>query len=320
MNKKLAITSFWPLGEEILQAIQAAAVGYDIIDLQNNPSDGDLSQTEIVFGNVDSQTLAKMPNVKWIHAQTAGVEGFLSSEYNLPADVILTNSSGGYGISIAEYMLTTTLMLLRNAPAYFVKQQQKDWSAAGRAYNIYGAKVLVIGLGDIGGRFGQICHGLGAKTVDGVVRSPRSQKPDYIHKLYTIDDLDAAIVDADIIALALPGTGETAGVLTRARLAALKKGAVIVNVGRGSAIDQDALVDLLKAGHIGGAALDVTTPEPLPQDNPLWGLPNVIITPHISHGGRDNTAQLVVGKFVEYVEDYIAGRPFKKVVDRQAGY
>ena len=319
MNKTIAIASFWPLPEDVLNKIRQAAPGYDLIDMSKNPTQAQLDQCEIIFGNVSAQTFANMPNVKWIHAQTAGVEGFLNPAYNLPGHVILTNSSGGYGVSIAEYMLTGTLMLLRRAKAYIQQQQQKIWADAGRAYNIYNAQVLVVGLGDIGGRYGEICHHLGAK-VSGVVRTPRANPPAYIDKLYTIDQLDTALKGADIVALALPGTGDTAGILSKARMAAMKKGAIIINVGRGTAIDQDGMIQLLQSAHLGGAALDVMVPEPLPSESPLWTMPNVIITPHISHGGRDNTAELVVGKFTQYLEDYLAGRPFARVVDKQAGY
>ena len=138
--------------------------------------------------------------------------------------------------------------------------------------------------------------------------------------LFTTNHIDEAIKDADIVALALPGTGETTGILSRKRLSGMKEGAIIVNIGRGSAIDQDALIELLQNGHIGGAALDVTTPEPLPPNNPLWDIPNVLITPHISHGGRDNVSGLIIDKFIRYLDDYVNGRPFQRVIDRNTGY
>ena len=318
-NKKIAISSFWPLPPEVLAKIQAAAPEYELLDLSTKPTGGQLLDCEILFGNAHAEIVRKMPNLKWVHAQTAGVEGYVSPEMGLSENILLTNSSGAYGISIAEYMLTVTLMLLRNASGYIAQQKEHVWKALGRAHNLYGCNVTVIGMGDIGGRYAYLCHAMGA-TVSGVVRSQRAGKPEYISKLFTTGQVDEAIQDADIVALALPGTGETAGILSRQRLANMKKGALIVNVGRGSAIDQDALIELLASGHLGGAGLDVTTPEPLPRDNPLWDMPNVIITPHTSHGGRDNTSELVVGKFVRYLKDYLAGRPFERVVDRKAGY
>ena len=319
MTKKIAISSFWPLPQDVLAKISSTAPGHEILDLSTNPSEAELQDCEILFGNVGPDVVSKMPSLKWVHAQTAGVEGYISPAMGLREDIFLTNSSGAYGISIAEHMLTVTLMLLRNASGYVAQQQEHTWKFLDTARNIHDCNVTVIGMGDIGGRYASICNALGA-TVSGIVRSKRNSKPAYVDKLFITDELDEALANADIIALALPGTGETAGILSRQRLANLKKGAVIINVGRGSAIDQDALIEILASGHLGGAGLDVTTPEPLPQDNPLWDMSNVIITPHVSYGGRDNPSELVVGKFVRYLEDYLNGKPFERVVNRGAGY
>ena len=317
-KKKIAIASLWPLSANMLERIRQTAPGYELLDLSEKPSDTELAQCEIIFGNPQPELFSKMPNLKWMHAQTAGVEWYLGPG-GLRENVVLTNSSGAYGISIAEHMLTVTLMLLRNARAYIDGQYKKEWESAITARNIYDCHVAVIGLGDIGGRYAQLCHGMGA-VVSGVVRSPRAGIPPYVNEIFTVSQIEDAIKTADVVALALPGTDETVNILSKERLSKMKKGALVTNVGRGSAIDQDALIELLQSGHLGGAALDVTTPEPLPEDNPLWEMPNVIITPHISHGGRDNTAGLVIDKFLWYLDDYLAGRPFERVVDRVAGY
>jgi phosphoglycerate dehydrogenase-like enzyme len=139
--------------------------------------------------------------------------------------------------------------------------------------------------------------------------------------MYTTDNLDEALCGADIIALCLPGTDGTRGMFGRKRLESLKRGAYILNVGRGSALDQEALADLLDSGRIGGAGLDVTEPEPLPANSRLWAHPNAIITPHISGGmSLELTLDLIVDKFVRYLGDYIDGNVFEKAVDRQVGY
>jgi len=315
MKKTLAFISFWPFPEDLLAKIKAAAPEYKLLDLSKEYTDAQLTDVEIIFGNVDPKIINKTPNLKWIHTETSGVEGYL----NLPENILLTNSSGTYGISIAEHMLNFTLMLLRNSPGYVHQQREHIWETTYSARNLYNCNVLVIGMGDIGGRYAYICHTMGA-NVNGVVRTTRKAKPQYVNKLYTTDQLNEAIKDADIIALALPGTDETAGILSREVLSATKKGTFIINIGRGSAIDQIALIELLQNGHLGGAALDVTTPEPLPSSNPLWDMPNVIITPHISYGGRDNTSGLVIDRFTRYLADYQNGRPFERVVDRKIGY
>jgi len=319
MKKNIVISSYWPLPAALLAKISAAAPNHYLLDLSTNPTCEQLAECEILFGNVGADVIAKMPNLKWVHAQTAGVDMYINPSAPLSNDIMLTNSSGAYGISIAEHMLNFTLMLLRNSAGYISQQRDHVWKGIGTARNLHSCSVTVVGMGDIGGRYAMLCNAMGA-TVNGVVRNPRSNVPQYVSNLYTTEKIDKAIQDADIVALALPGTGETTGILSRQRLEGMKKGAIILNVGRGSAIDQDALIELLKCGHIGGAGLDVTSPEPLPQDSPLWAMPNVIITPHVSHGGRDNTTGLVVDKFVRYLTDYLNGRPFERVIDRVAGY
>ena len=318
-TKKIAISSFWPFDQSATERVQTAAPGHELLDLSTNPTDQQLAECEILFGNAKIETIRKMTSLKWMHAQTAGVDWYVDPATGVPENIILTNSSGAYGISIAEYMLTTTLMLLRHAPGYVAQQQQHVWKDLGSAKNLYNSNVTVVGMGDIGGRYAYLCHTMGAH-VSGVVRTPRANKPEYVKNLFTTAELKTAVRDADIVALALPGTGETEGLLSRRVLSNMKKGAIIINVGRGSAIDQDALTDLLQSSHLGGAALDVTTPEPLPTDNPLWDMPNVIITPHISYGGRDNNFELILQKFLRYLADYLQGRPFEHVVDRKVGY
>ena len=318
-TKKIAISSFWPFDQHATARLGAAAPGYELLDLSTSPTDQQLAECEILFGNANIETIRKMTSLKWMHAQTAGVDWYVDPATGVPENVLLTNSSGAYGISIAEYMLTVTLMLLRHTPGYVTQQQQHVWKDIGSAKNLHDSNVTVVGLGDIGGRYAYLCNTMGA-SVNGVVRTVRANKPEYVKNLFTTSQLETAIQNADIVALALPGTGETAGLLSRAILSSMKKGALIINVGRGSAIDQDALTDLLQSGHIGGAALDVTTPEPLPTASPLWDMPNVIITPHISYGGRDNNFELIFQKFLRYLADYQHGRPFQHVVDRKVGY
>jgi len=259
-------------------------------------------------------------NLKWFHSQMAGVDSYLQPEFNLPDHVILTNSSGAYGVGISEHLITVTMMLLRRMGEYMHLQSQNKWEECGTVKSIYNSLVTVVGLGDIGSNYAARCHALGAK-VRGVVRTKRGNKPEYVEELFIAENLEEAIQGADIIALCLPGTNETKGLLSKELMMKAKKGAFILNIGRGSAIDQDALIELLESGHLGGAGLDVTTPEPLPANSKLWGMKNVIITPHVS--GRTSlelTLDLIVDKFVKYLKDYAEGREFERVVDKKAGY
>ena len=320
MKQKLAVAPFAPLSEERLAKLREVAKDFEIV-ICNDRSDAEIADCEIVFGYPDAKVLGTSKKLKWLHTQTAGVDAFLGSEANLGTDVILTNSVGAYGLSIAEHLIMVTLMILRRMGEYGRLQVASEWKSLGTTETLYGKLVTIVGLGDIGHNFATRCHSMGAK-VRGVVRTPRAEMPEGVDELFIGgDELDKALHGADIVALCLPSTSETTQLFDRERLGKLKKGAIILNVGRGTAIDQDALIELLQSGHLGGAGLDVTTPEPLPADSLLWAMPNVIITPHVSNGvSLDITLDLIFDKFTEYLQDYIAGKPFKKVVDRSAGY
>ena len=315
--KKLAVT-FEALTDERLEKINNVAAGYEVIKMKSD--DPRITKCEIIFGGIKPALLKEATNLRWIHTQFAGVDSLLKPEVNFPKDVILTHSSGTYGVAISEYLLTITLMLMRRNLEYAKLQFQNTWKPLGTVKCVYGSNVCVVGVGDIGGNYAKRCKQLGA-TVSGVVRTPRKVKPDFVDKLYTIDQLDEATRDADIVALCLPGTTETVGLFNEARLNKMKPGALILNVGRGSAIDTVALISALESGQIGGAGLDVTDPEPLPADSTLWQMDNVIITPHVSGNYTlELTNDLIVDKFVRYIQDYLAGREFERLVDKELGY
>jgi len=315
--KKLAVT-FSALTDERLEQIQQIAANYEVVQMKSN--DEQIKDCEIIFGGIKPAFLKKASNLKWLHTSFAGVDSLLKPEINFPKDVILTNSAGTYGIAISEYLLTITLMLMRRNLEYAKLQFQNTWKPLGTVKCIYGSKVCVVGLGDIGENYAKRCQALGA-TVTGVVRTPRATKPNSIDALYTIDKLEVAIADADVIALCLPGTSETVGLFNEARLNKMKPGALLLNIGRGTAVDTKALVTALESGQIGGAGLDVTDPEPLPSDSTLWQMDNVIITPHISGNQTlELTNDLIVNKFIKYLQDYIAGRKFERIVDKELGY
>ena len=183
-----------------------------------------------------------------------------------------------------------------------------------------GSRSTVLGTGDIGSSFARRVKAMGAKTVVGVSRSGRHVDDAY-DAMYTTTQLDQVLPETEILAMALPGTAETEGILSRSRIALLPKEAVVVNVGRGTAIDQDALMEALNAGRLAGAALDVVRPEPLPPEHPLWNTKNLLLTPHLSgFMSLGITRDTAVALFCEDFENYIAGRPLKRLVDRRKGY
>ena len=317
MKRKIAVTTS-EVSEGQIKKIASAAPAFDV--LHGEDAAANIGECEVIFGHAGHDLLARAKNLKWLHSFSAGVEHYLKPEAKLAESVILTNSAGMHGVSISEHMIGMCLMLMRRLHNYYAQQNRHEWKYLGNVRSIYKSNVTVVGLGGIGSHFASRCKALGA-VVYGVVRTPRKDVPDCADKIFTVQELDEAIENADVVALTLPGTAETKCMFDKNRMLKMKKGAIIINIGRGTAIEQDALIELLGNGHIGGAGLDVTDPEPLPTDSKLWDFENVIITPHISGGGTlPITVDFIVDRFIAYLKDYVDGKPFEKVVDRKSGY
>lgn len=275
---------------------------------------------EVIYGMPKPGELKDFVNLKWFCGSFAGVDAYLDDSLYPSPEVMLSNSSGAYGVTIAEHMVMVTLMLLRHAPAYCADQAAGRWGRVLPMRSIMGSTITIVGTGDIGTEFARRAKAMGAAAVRGVLRTKKAADPAF-DEIHTNDELDALLPDTDILALALPATGETKGLLSAARLALLPKTAYVVNVGRGSAIDQAALLDALNHDRLAGAALDVFEQEPIPAGDPAWTAKNLLITPHISGQmslgyTRDRNVQL----FCEDLERYGRGEKPLRLVDRRIGY
>lgn len=319
-KKIAAIVADLTSEREALLVSTAKELGFTVKILKKDSfQPEDIADCEILFGSFAPNDLKSAPNLKWFQTASAGVDVYTSDDIYPNSDVMLTNASGAYGTAISEHLLTVSLMLLRRMPEYMSGQNEKAWKYLGKIRSIFGSTVTVVGIGNIGGNFAKRCKAMGA-TVRGVKRSAGTA-PDYIDELYLTQNLDRAIDGADIVALCLPGTSETTKIMTEARLKAMKQGAILLNIGRGTAVDQDALIRELKCGHLGGAGLDVTTPEPLPSDNELWTLGNVVLTPHVSgNDSLDLTTQTIIKIFTDNLKLYSEGKTLNNLIDRKIGY
>ncbi len=240
----------------------------------------DLKDVNAVVGNVSANVIKEANALEFMQLNSAGCDQYLVPGV-LNKDVKLCTAVGSYGLTVSEHMLALTFDLIRHLALYRDKQHNHDWSDCGNVTSIEGATIAVFGLGDIGGSYASKVKALGAKCVIGVRRNVKD-KPDYIDEIYSFDDLDKVLPKADIVAMVLPDSSLTRNLMNKEHLSMMKKGAYLVNSGRGSAVNQEDLLDAIKSGHLAGAALDVTTPEPLPKDSPLWDEPRVVITPHVA--------------------------------------
>ena len=279
-----------------------------------------MEDLEVIIGAAptDAALFGKAKKLRWLQSSSAGVDDYCKLINSTGAPVVLTNASGAYGQGISEYMIAYVLVIMKNLREYARAQEKGEWANYGRVRNIEGSRVTVVGIGNLGGTFARKMHLLGAH-VRGVEPFPMV-KPEYLDELIMVDKLDEAIADADIVALCLPNTEKTRGIMSRKRIFALKQGAILINVGRGFAVDQDALVDALNEKRI-YAGLDVTTPEPLPADHPLWKCENLFLTPHIAGGLSSALAPgFISALIVRNMKAYLEGRPLENVVDLELGY
>lgn len=309
-----------PVNERQKQKLIAAAPGQELVfHAKDEVTEQDLKRADIILGNLnDPAQLKACENLKWIQLNNAGTEGYCEPGV-LPAGAVLANATGAYGLAISEHMLGCLFALRKKLHLYYRNQLAHEWKSEGFVGVVEGSKVLVIGLGDIGTSFGRKMKALGCQVIG--VKRRVGEKPDWLDGLYGMDELESLLPQADVVAMSLPGNPSTYHVLNRERIALLKENAVVLNVGRGTAIDTDALSDALYAGRIAGAALDVTDPEPLPADHPVWDAPNTVITPHISGGfALPETLEQIVGLFADNLKRYLAGKPLTNVVDLATGY
>lgn len=280
----------------------------------------ELAEAQIIIGNVKPGLLKSAPKLEWIQLNTAGSDRYCQPGILNPG-VVLTNSTGAYGLAISEYMVGMTFMLQKRLDQYHRNQAEHLWRDEGKVTSVYGSTTLVVGLGDIGGEYAKRMKALGSYTIG--VRRTRGEKPEYLDEIYTSESLDQLLPRADIVALSLPNNSSTRHIMDERRLRLMKKGGLLLNVGRGTAIDQEALRVVLEEGHLGGCGVDVTEPEPLPSDHPLWETPRMLITPHISGQYHlQETFERIVKIAGENLEKFLAGDVdrMRNLVDFETGY
>jgi phosphoglycerate dehydrogenase-like enzyme len=264
--------------EEEIEEI-APNLELDVISSSNCYSEL-LKESEIVFGWPKTDLVKKAENLKWLHLPSAGVDRYANKEIYQNQDIVLTNSSGVYGKPIAEHVFSMIMAHNRNLIDYAYDKKEKKWQRRNEIKDFFNSTVGILGLGDIGSTIAKRAKAWGAEVL--ALKRTMIELPDYVDQIYLNQDLDQLLKRSDYLILTLPGTPETEGIIGREEFKLMKNSAFIVNIGRGSLIDQEALIKALEEGWIAGAGLDVTDPEPLPQESKLWDLENVILTPHTS--------------------------------------
>lgn len=313
------------LQPEHLAAIRRVAPDLEIVETTNSDQlSTALPKADILLGwnrDLSPDMWNKLPQLRWVHVFSAGVEGLLSPEFKA-SRVVLTNSRGAHGIPIAEHVMAMLLSWERNLSGYARNQVVHQWERL-NSREIYGRTLGILGLGGIGRQVAVRAKGFGLRVV-GLRRSAAETGGDarsdgYAEALFGPEQLHQFLAELDYLVIAAPLTSATRGMIGAAELAAMRSDAVLINIARGPIVDEAALVESLKGGQLRAALLDVFDKEPLPAGSPLWDLPNVMITPH-SSANSHRTVDRGMEIFLENLRRFREGRPLVAVVDPNLEY
>ena len=242
-------------------------------------TDEQIETAEVIIGNLDPERLPRARCLRLLQLNSAGYDNYVAAG-TLPAQASLACATGAYGQAVSEHMLAMVLSMMKRLPAYRDAQRAHAWTDEGEVTTLRGAKVLVLGAGDIGTHFATLAAALGAR-VRGIRRSAHDPRPPF-EAVVSMGDLFSELAGADVVVSFLPSTPETRGLANGRFFSAMRRGAYFANGGRGDLVVTEDLVAALESGRLAGAALDVTDPEPLPADHPLWDAPGALVTPHVA--------------------------------------
>jgi phosphoglycerate dehydrogenase-like enzyme len=282
-----------------------------------------LSKAEVLFDFPRGHTrdlTAVAPKLRWVQGSMAGAGEVAGSAGLLETDVVVTTASGVFSEPLAEFALMALLQHAKGLDRLRRDKAEKRWRAT-TSDTLRGKTLCLVGTGSIGRAVAEKARVFGMR-ISGVKRTVRPDDPahEFAGALYPTTDLHTALAEADYVVVTLPGTPETQHLVDADAISAMRPGAYFVNVGRGSVVDEAALIGALREGRISGAALDVFETEPLPKESPLWEMPNVIVSPH----GTDNVVgladRLLVDLFCENLRRYLAGEPMLNVLDKELLY
>jgi phosphoglycerate dehydrogenase-like enzyme len=280
-----------------------------------------LDRAEVLFGIPGDSAaglaeVAGLPRLRWVHATSAGA-GEAVRTARLPAEALeritITTSSGVHAIPLAEFAILGLLAVAKELPRFAEDQRARAWPEVRRPLReLDGQTLFLVGLGEIGRETARLAKAFGMRTVG--FRRTQGPPPDHVDEVHGPERLPELASRADAMVVSLPLTDQTAGLVDRATIERLPASCIFVNVGRGGVVDEPALVEALREGRIAGAVLDVFATEPLPEDSPLWALPNVLVTPHAAAlSAREN--ERIVELFCDNLRRYLDGRPLRKVVE-----
>ena len=305
--------------------LRETATGVElIIDHSDNMVLGQdiLAGADAVIGLCTLPTMENASeNLLWLHNYSVGMDRCAGLSEDQVRGRIFTNNKRLSGPAIAEHSIAMLMSIARGLPAYHKSQANRQWDRSSardvRFGELHGKTLLVAGLGGIGTEIAWRAHGLGMRVI--ATRNSSREGPDFVEYVGLADELNTLAKEAHVVVNALPLTEKTTGIFDATFFGAIKPGAIFLSVGRGRSTITADLIAALESGKLYGAGLDVTDPEPLPAESPLWAMDNVIITPHVSSAGGDSMRRTTIIA-VENLRRYLAGEKLLNVVDMRAGY
>jgi phosphoglycerate dehydrogenase-like enzyme len=326
LNFHLARDVRMSVPDSVLERLRTEFPGHDFIAADDEEALArGAASAEVFYGwRFPLELLPSAPALRWIQSASAGVEGMLRPEL-IERGIALTNGAGIASNAIAEHAVAVMLAFSRNLHVALRLQAEARWDRPGvmagsgsLLRELRGSRVAVLGLGPIGRTISEDVAALGA-TVRGLRRHPPAATQAPFEAVVGPAGLDDLLAWGDFIVLAVPHTPETDRLIGRREFGLMRPEAYLINIARGSVVDEGALVEALERRGLAGAGLDVFSEEPLPPTSPLWRLPNVILTPHVA-GATPQYLERALGIFVDNLRRYLDGRPLRNLVDPVLGY
>ncbi len=318
------------IGNECLRLISTVdqANVHDVSGLLRSELEGDagarakfdasLAEAEIIYGlRLPQDVIKKAPNLKWVQVMSAGVERFLDADMR-ESPVVLTNVSGSHAIPISEFVVGLMLMFVKQSPVCLELKQRRKWERISPVV-LANKTVGIVGLGSIGQQVARLAKAFGMRVIATRRSSREGVRARNVDLMLPPSRLNELLRESDFVVLSVPFTSETDKLIGEEELRSMKTSARLINVARGGIVDEQALIRALREGWIAGAGLDVFATEPLPGDSPLWTLPSVILSPHVS-GTREDYVVAATRLFVDNLNRYLTGKRLLNVVNKARGY
>jgi phosphoglycerate dehydrogenase-like enzyme len=295
------------------------ALGYELIYVNENEVSNSEEVSDIdalvCYNPFEKLDISQLKQLKWIQLSSIGIDQVPKQKVK-DNSIIVTNNRSGYSIPMGEWIVMKILELLKNSKELYHKQSERKWQMDTSILELYNKTVCFVGTGSIASEAAKRLQGFDVNII-GINTTGR--KLDYFNNCYPMAELNHVLAQSDVVVLSIPSTKDTHHLINEDTLSLFKKGACLINISRGNVIKESALIEALNTGSLRGAALDVFETEPLPEDSPLWGLDNIIITPHnswISEMRNERRYNIIYNN----LKRYINGEKLMNIIDIEKGY